>query len=88
MRQWLILGAVLLAGCASGELIQLAYENGHRVQCGPYDTVNTFGQALNPEEGAVVNRSAESKLRSCVEDFQRRGYAREDGILNSNLNGR
>ena len=69
MRTALIAACLLIAGCAvwgETEIIRLAHPTtGETVDCGPY-----------PHKGDVDKMLALSRLRSCVEEHEEKGYER------------
>jgi hypothetical protein len=70
MRTALISACLLIAGCAvwgQTETIQLRHAvTGETVECGPY-----------PHKGDVDKMLALSRLRTCIEEHEERGYERE-----------
>lgn len=70
-RMRIVLCALLLSGCASGEVVELRRGDGMSARCGPY---RVSGIGPDPEFVAAM------QLRGCVEDYQRAGYERAAAV--------
>ncbi len=72
----------LLGGCAGGEIVHLANSANQQVQCGPFSAKAPVAQYFEerfgaPGAAAQLGDDAETKLRMCIEDYQRQGYEPE-----------
>jgi hypothetical protein len=67
--RWIAIGLLMfLVACATSESVHLRNAStGETVQCGPYTVYGNLNAA------AV---SAQSRVRSCISDYQRQGFER------------
>jgi hypothetical protein len=83
MRKLAIFGVLLLSGCAAGGEIVYLRRGDEIAKCGPYSSAQSVAQIVAPQTFGS-GAGAETRLRGCIDDYQRAGYERvPEGSLGS-----
>src|SRR4051812_590142 len=71
-----LLLTLTLSACADTETIYFQNAQGQVAQCGPYITAGGVARAIAPATSTPTIIEAQYQLRSCTEDYERRGFGR------------